>query len=198
MDSNSNEILADAASKTALGVIDRFLSRMSGRGNIRVHRLTFSPVNASDENCMFDLADRLKVYLNISLYSTKSISTRIYEPTLIFRMKRFRELRLNLAKIDITKPPEQIIEEQHVLLLKPNENRTEVFNTYIIEKDRLIVIKEPHSRFDVYFEYRAEGRAKTRVSIMEYFLFEIQDRDIFHKIETRYQQSHQSWKWYNV
>jgi hypothetical protein len=130
------------------------------------------------------------------MYSSKSIETRLFEPTLTLRMKGFRKLRLVLAKIDLSNDPAEIIDEQHVVLLKPNENKSEDLFTYIVEKERLTVIKTPCSGFRVSLEYRAEGRIKTKIRIREYFFCEIPNGDQTRMIEKRIQRSRfQCWKW---
>lgn len=195
MDPESGKFLANAASKTALGILDRILMRISGRGRILLNRLVFAPVLNDDTYCMLDQADRIKVQAYISLYSTKSVFTRLFEPTIVIQMKGFKKLRLILAKIDLSKDISEIINEQHVITLEPNEGRSEDLTTYIIEKDRLKGIKKPSSGFKVSLEYRSEGNLKTKIRIKEYFFCEKPHGDPIQIIETKIQKSRfSSWK----
>lgn len=143
MDPESGEVIANVASETALGNLDRVLIRFCGRGRILVNRLAFAPVMQNDSICMLDKADRLKVHLYISLYSSKAIVTRLFEPTLIIQMKGFSKLRLKLAKIDLSKAVTEIIDEQHVISLKPNEKNQRIFAPMLLKR---IVSWEPKSR----------------------------------------------------
>ena len=196
MESNNGEILAEVASKTFLGIFDRILLRIRGRGRLVLNRLDFSPVLHNDKYCILDQADRLKVHTYISLYSSKSVITRIFEPTLVIQMKGFEKLRLFLARIDLSKDISEIIDEQHVISLKPDENRSEDYYTYIIDKDRLNVIRKPNSGFKVSLEYRSEGRIKTRIRIKEYFFCEMPIGDPMRMIETKIQRFRiWFWKW---
>jgi hypothetical protein len=195
MNSNNGDLLSDTASKTILGFFDRISAKISGRSHLILNRLAFAPILQNGKYAMFDQADQIKVWAYISLYSSKSVITRLFKPAVIIRMKGFDTLRLVLTKIDPFKQnPLDIIDEQHVITLNPIENRSMDLKTYIVEKARFSEIKNPHSGFKIFLEYKPEGSLKKIIKIRKYFFCEILPEKPLRMLETKIEYKNGSWR----